>query len=163
MIIAICGFMGAGKTSFLKMYPEVNSIDLDKFMSEQLGQELGDFIRENGWEKFREFESKSLSTALDSIGEEGLLSLGGGSLDSLENRELLTKRDIKVLHLAVTFEEAMKRIEGDENRPQLDKSHEELLALFSQREKVFEKVQDCSLPSDSQVWPTNWTVLKSFF
>lgn len=63
MIIAICGFMGAGKTSFLKMYPEVNSIDLDQFMEEELGSDLGGYIRKNGWKNFREYESKSLIKA----------------------------------------------------------------------------------------------------
>lgn len=163
MIIAICGFMGAGKSAFLKMYPEVNSIDLDQFMSEKLGRELGDFIRDEGWDKFRDFESSSLELALDALGGEGILSLGGGSLDSEKNRVFLQKSQVKVLHLSVDFDEAMQRVEGDRNRPQLDKSREELLVLFTKREEIFKDVCDFSLPSQADVWPTNWTVLKTFF
>ena len=163
MIIAICGFMGAGKTSFLKMYPDVSSVDLDKFMEEELGSELGSYIRENGWKAFRDFESKSLIKALDSLGNTGLISLGGGTVDSSENREALVQKGVKVLHLEVSFEEAMERIEGDTNRPQLDKSLKELKELYLERKKVFTEAKGCSLPSDSSVWPTNWTVLKSLF
>ncbi|WP_372652920.1 shikimate kinase [Halobacteriovorax sp.] len=163
MIIAVCGFMGAGKSSFLRMYPEVNSIDLDTFMSEKLDCKLGDFIRDNGWDKFRDYESESLELSLQSLGKEGLLSLGGGSLDREANRDFLHKYGAKILHLSVDFDEAMARIEGDENRPQLDKSREELLELYKTREDLFKKVSDFSLPSQADVWPTNWTVFKTFF
>jgi len=163
VIIAVCGFMGAGKSTFLKMYPEVNSIDLDLFMSEKLGCELGDFIRTKGWEAFRDYESESLKMAIESLGDEGLISLGGGTLDRESNRELLRKYEVKVLHLSVDFDEAMLRIEGDENRPQLDKSREELLELFTKREKIFKETSNFSLPSQADLWPTNWTVFKTFF
>lgn len=163
MIIAICGFMGAGKSTLLQMYPEAFSIDLDKKIREGLSVELGEYIRDNGWESFREIESETLEASLKEMGNSGLIALGGGTLDQSENIELLKKYKVKILYISVDFETAMLRIQGDRNRPQLDKTKEELLALFEKREALFKKVCHLSLPSDAQQWPTNWTVFKTLF
>ncbi len=152
--------MGAGKSSFLKIYPEVTGIDLDLFIEGRIGA-LGDFIRKEGWHAFRDEESKSLRAALEQIGTNGILSLGGGTLDKKENLEFLKASGVKILYLEIDFETAMTRISGDENRPQLDKSREDLSELFTERASLFDQACDLKLTGTVEAWPTSWSLLKS--
>ncbi|WP_417335503.1 shikimate kinase [Halobacteriovorax marinus] len=163
MIIAICGFMGAGKSTFLQAFSGVPIIDLDIAIRDEVGEDLGEYIRRSGWEKFRQLESLCLRQKVHTIGQEGLIALGGGSLEDEKNIEFLKESGVKILHLKVDFDEAMNRIAGDANRPQLDKSRDELEELYLKREKVFSKCCDLSLVSDVSSWPTSWTLLKTLF
>lgn len=160
VIIAICGFMGAGKSSFLNIYPEVSGIDLDKLIETRVG-DLGDYIRTSGWQSFREAESESLNVALHELTTNGLISLGGGTLDKEENIELLKKSGVKILYLEIDFDTAMSRISGDGNRPQLDKTQDELRELFEKRSKIFNDVCDFKLVGNVDSWPTSFALLKS--
>jgi shikimate kinase len=159
VIIAICGFMGSGKSTFLDQFPEVNSVDLDQQLEQSHGA-LGDFIRSEGWDKFRDHESESLKEVVSSMNE-GLISLGGGTLDRPENIDFLKESKVKILFLEISFEDSMQRVQGDSNRPQLDKSEEELRDLFERREKIYRQASDFILKGDAEFWPTQWNLLKT--
>lgn len=159
MIIAICGFMGAGKSTFLTQFPEVDSFDLDGVIEDKVGV-LGDYIRTEGWESFRSLESKTLNDLLIDDGDR-LISLGGGALDRQENIDLLKSAKAKILFLELSFEECMVRIKGDNNRPQLDKSDKELEELFKKRELIYKDASDFILSGDGELWPTSWNLLKT--
>ncbi|WP_127714984.1 shikimate kinase [Halobacteriovorax sp. HLS] len=162
MIIAICGFMGTGKSSFLKQFPEIKSIDLDLYIEQDKGS-IAQLIRTEGFEVFRQIESKALKNAITQLSSGGLISLGGGSLDLMENIDLLKSLDVKILYLKNDFETCYTRIQGDQNRPQLDKSKSDLEELFNKRAKIFESVCDVALVGDNKLWPTDWTLLKVLF
>lgn len=160
MIIAICGFMGAGKSSILKQYPEIPSMDIDLLLESEVGP-LGEFIRKSGWEKFRLNESLMIKKCIDNASSDLLLSLGGGSLDDKETTKYLKENGVKIVFLQQDFEICLERIRGDKNRPQLDSPVEDLKKLFSKREEVFMEACDFILRGDSEVWPTQWTLLKT--
>ena len=160
MIIAICGFMGAGKSSFLKQYPDVNSVDIDHSIELEVGP-IGEFIRDRGWGDFRELETKKIKESVKTDDSDLLISLGGGALDDQENIKFLKDAGVKILFIQQDFEVCLDRIEGDKNRPQLDKSREELHELFTKREKIFREASTFALKGNSEIWPTQWTVLKT--
>lgn len=160
MIIAICGFMGAGKSSFLKQYPEVDSVDTDLLIEGEVGA-IGDFVRANSWDEFRAKENLVIQNTINETSADLLISLGGGSLDSGINLKLLKKKGVKIIFLQQDFDVCLSRIQGDTNRPQLDRSEEELKSLFTIREEIFKNACDFVMRGDSQQWPTQWSLLKT--
>jgi shikimate kinase len=160
VIIAICGFMGAGKSSFLKQYPEVDSIDIDQALETDIGA-LGEYIRKSGWGSFRSLEAQKILKTIEGCENDLLISLGGGALDDETNLKQLKTNNVKIIFLQQEFEICLERIKGDDNRPQLDKTEEELRALFAKREQIFKESSDFVLKGDSENWPTQWSLLKT--
>lgn len=144
--ILIAGFSGAGKSSFLREIvqsaPENWSFeDLDDLILRKFGgpeKSLAEWIEEWGWDKFRSYEEETLREWLVD-GETGVLALGGGSLNE-ENLPLVSQK-AKVLHLAVDFDTAWRRLSMDPLvRPLALKGENYMRYLFEKRQKIFERI-----------------------
>jgi shikimate kinase len=134
--------MGSGKSTLLKKLSREGllCVDLDDWIFAQHGadfSDLGDYIRQVGWDKFREVETAALAELLEA-GEDLLLALGGGTLDRAENQELI-KTHFTLICLDVDFHTCFDRISDDKNRPlaqELDKI--ELEELYLKRQEIYE-------------------------
>ena len=165
-IYLICGFMGSGKSFFLNKIKSwgLNTIDLDDQIFKKYGagfSSLGEYIRNVGWECFRKVESNLLlELALRERKSSIFIALGGGALDCDKTRAFFKeKRNIELIWLNCGFDECINRIKSDENRPQLDKSYEELVELYASRVPYFNNA-GLSLNSDEINSMNEWSDLE---
>lgn len=147
MKILICGFMGSGKTFWLKELEKksVNNdylfSDLDQVLATSLKineKDLGDWIIKNGWPLFRSLEEEKLADFL-AQNEKGIMSLGGGALTSNLIKTIKENEKIKIVFLNTPFEVCYLRIANDKNRPLSSKTKEELKKLYDERLPLYLK------------------------
>lgn len=156
----ICGFTGAGKTTFLGELKEqvlkrkektklvqarsIEFIDLDDYILRQNPSysTLVQLIEDLGFEKFRQFELDSIKMLC--LKSNLVLALGGGTLRAETIKAL---SNWKGFWLNVAFESCYARIKGDELRPIATLSKAELEALYDERCKYFSLFEEISGPS----------------
>lgn len=147
MLIFLCGFMGCGKTTFLKKLEKTSKgkeqfIDLDREMECRfaLGQNLGAYIEKVGWEKFREQEKKLIEEYLVQEHSLGVVALGGGALNS-EIIHLMKSKSGFLVWINTPFEKCWERIKNDQNRPLVQKGREELFKIYQERVAFYAQAQ----------------------
>ena len=89
--IAFVGFMGAGKTRAAKGAADVLSeraTDVDAEIVRELGAPIPEIFEREGEARFREVEER---LTLEALERGGLVSLGGGAVESARVREALGK------------------------------------------------------------------------
>ncbi len=163
MIVLLCGFSGAGKTSLLDDCSKegkrsesaaVEYIDLDGYIAEKLqisSNSLGEFIGREGFAKFREIERSAILELCDKsvlpVKNYQIISLGGGTLDQELMERFKKSLHIKTVWLDRPFESCYEWIVGDSNRPLASLEKGELQKLFVQRAKIYRQ-------SDLHLHPT---------
>jgi shikimate kinase len=151
LIIALCGFMGSGKSYFVKKLEQNSNegkfLDLDDvvYFKNQTGEkDLAELIEKRGWSYFREKEFRSLKELLQKReywDETLVLSLGGGTLSD-RSLDLFTSIENTVLiWLESSFEKCFERIldEGSEKRPLLKKGKEYIHKLYLERNSLYSR------------------------
>jgi shikimate kinase len=138
----ICGFTGAGKTTFLKNLVKANEsvaarfkfLDLDQVILQKFPKykTLADLITDLGFPKFRQLEFECIKNIAQE--ENVILALGGGSLREDTASSL---KDWKGLWLNESFEVCYSRIRGDESRPITNSSEKDLEELYISRRKFY--------------------------
>jgi len=145
--LALCGFMGAGKTSVysslsgVEEFKSFEFIDIDEAILEAnpSHSNISEFVAQAGWKRFREAEQKFIKETIGRS-ENLILSLGGGCLNA-RLLEQFERNNVKLVWLKVDFEELMRRASSSvNNRPLLkEKSEAEILSLYQEREKLYSK------------------------
>lgn len=141
--ILICGFMGSGKSTMLGKF-NPNSLgfecfDLDDEIAISLGIEkdkLGNWIEQNGWEKFRKIESQCLQKLLE-LNEKLVIALGGGALSKELVFDIKNNPEIYLVHLDIPLEICLNRTMEDLNRPMLKLNKAEIESLYQKRYEIF--------------------------
>jgi shikimate kinase len=141
MKILICGFMGAGKSHWLKDLERTAGqsqfvfLDLDHEIAKFLKISpliLGEWIAQNGWPLFRKIEQEQIGHFMTSQ-LVGVLCLGGGALNHEVQKMLENNKNVKMVFLNTPFEICFERITGDGNRPLATLKKEELYKLYEER------------------------------
>lgn len=142
MIVALTGFMGAGKSSTGKELSRIlgcRFTDLDEYITHKAGKSISELFSE-GEERFRALEAEAVRDVFIMSRIEGfdlVVALGGGSLINPEILSLVT-RESTLVWLIASNETLKKRLEGTERqRPLLEKSNIDF--LFGQRIPGYEK------------------------
>lgn len=128
MVISLTGFMGVGKSTIaaaLSRHLYCKHLDLDTYIEElNNGKTIDELFEIMGEDKFRETEEEALKKLLSENKEKVLvLSLGGGTLISDKNREIILNRT-KCIYLKANLETLNKRLEKSRKQRPLVKNEE---------------------------------------
>lgn len=146
MKILLCGFTGAGKSTFLKQFQEnpegFDCVDLDHAIALDLGlsaDRLGEWILYNGFPLFRDKEKTKLKELLRHP-QKMIIALGGGTLTE-EVVSLIQKTPgCKTVFLDTPYEICRERILHDSNRPLSNLPEVEMKKLYEFRRDVFKRL-----------------------
>ncbi len=139
--IAFIGFMGAGKTRAAKGAAAVlgeRATDVDAQIEQELEKPVADVFSSEGEARFREVEER---LALEALDGGGLVSLGGGAVESGRVREALAS--CFTVWCRITEDAAWKRCEGTE-RP-LAQDRDAFTRRFEARQPLYESLAQAVL------------------
>lgn len=153
-LVALVGFMGAGKTIVGRALAEgmnADFIDLDELIEEFSNRSIARIIEKDGEAIFRLIESDVLAMTLDATRDQPLvLATGGGAWLTERNRVNLQKHNAFTVWLDADFELCWRRINSasDTLRP-LARDEQSARTLYETRRAVYQ-LADCTI----EVTPT---------
>ena len=137
MTIFLCGFMGCGKTTVGEILAKklgLPLIDTDAYIVEQEGKSIPDIFAQDGEPYFRKKEAEAIRTLCT---QNAVFSCGGGAMLNPDSADYARKNGAVVL-LDESFDTCYGRIQGDTNRPIVQRStREELHQLFDKRSGTY--------------------------
>src|SRR5579864_9418816 len=101
-IVALTGFMGAGKTTVGRALADLlkwRFVDLDSEIESRYGQSIPEIFAARGERRFRELEAEALRSVLEQPTGPAVIALGGGTFVQPENADLLRRVDVRVVFL----------------------------------------------------------------
>jgi 3-dehydroquinate synthase/shikimate kinase/3-dehydroquinate synthase len=147
VIVALIGFMGAGKTTVGHILAErlgLPLVDCDVLIEQREGRAITDIFATEGEAYFRDLEHRTISELVR--GEDVVLALGGGAVGDRRTRAVL--RNARVVYLHVSYSEAMARVQGDRYRPLLRRP--DLEDVYRGRLPVYEGVTAITVQTDGR-------------
>ncbi|HKN94912.1 MAG TPA: bifunctional shikimate kinase/3-dehydroquinate synthase [Thermoleophilaceae bacterium] len=149
--LVLVGFMGAGKSSTVRMLAAelgAQPLDSDREIERELGESIADFFDREGEAAFRRVEEEVVLRLLSDPRTE-VIALGGGSLGSERVREAAARH--VVVHLEVTPEEAWRRA-SNKGRP-LARDQARFEQLHRDRAALYDSVAHAILPAGDRNMP----------
>lgn len=147
--VYLIGFMGCGKSTIgteLSTKLDIVQLDTDDYIEEKYNTKISDIFRVNGENTFREYEAE----ALEEIDVDGVISTGGGIVEKKESIKIMNNKGI-IIYLSAFFNEIVKRLESDQNRPLWDKNKEdEMKVLFDKRISLYKKHADYTIDTTNK-------------
>ena len=139
MILSLCGYMGAGKTTVARELAKMigyDYIDLDIRIEEAEGMSTSQIFRQSGEGYFRQLEREHIENLAD-LQQNLIISLGGGSIIEEDNRNLI-KSHSTLIYLKVPFEECYGRIINSDRPIVSARTKEELEKHYNARLSAYE-------------------------
>jgi Shikimate kinase len=140
-MIFFIGFMGVGKTFLGRKLAELwqmDFFDLDEEIEKTAGKDVNWIFQYKGEAYFRLLESKILTNWK----KEGIIATGGGVVIKENNRNFLKANQNTVVWLCPNWDVINSRILNS-NRPMvLQRSKEELFALYCERQIFYRECAD---------------------
>jgi shikimate kinase len=146
-VIVLIGFMGAGKTTvgtLLAARLGLPFADSDHVIEQRAARPVREIFAEDGEPAFRALEHQVVTELLD--GPAIVLALGGGAAEHPGTRDKLAGAQVVYLH--VSYEQALRRVGGDDGRPLL--ARPDLAALYQRRLAVYAGVATLTVPTDGR-------------
>ena len=137
--IALTGFMGVGKSSVARHLSKLlgaERADLDHYIEQVTKRRIANIITEDGIDRYREIESEMLQTLLAETSAP-IISLGGGTWISENNREIIKQNGLTAVWLESTFEHCWQNIRKSRKERPLAKDRDTALKLFEERQAVY--------------------------
>ncbi len=150
--IFLIGPMGAGKSTIgrqLAQMLNMDFIDSDSEIEQRAGADIDWIFDVEGEAGFRKREERIINELTQ--GQGIVLSTGGGSVLSKNNRNVLSARGI-VVYLETTVDKQFERTQRDKKRPllQTDDPRQTLEDLAKIRNPLYEEIADIRLQTDEQ-------------
>ena len=144
--------MGAGKSSvgrYLARQLGMNFYDTDEEVEKRTGVDLAWIFDLEGEEGFRKREAVVVADLVKMSNV--VLATGGGTIMTLENREVLARRGA-IVYLEVTLENQHTRVINDSRRPllQVNNRDEVLVKLQQEREPLYKALADFQVLTDNR-------------
>lgn len=147
--IALIGMSGAGKTTVGKLLAEkinYEFIDLDDQIEKKENKSILQIFADEGEEFFRQLETTMLSELINF--DKIVISTGGGIIKNEKNREFL-KNNFFNIFMNVSIDEALKRLQQNENRPLLLGNHKDKWQnLYDERLLLYYQTADYIVNAD---------------
>jgi shikimate kinase len=140
-IVALTGFMGAGKSTVGRALASLLSwefLDLDEEIERRENQPIRHLFRLYGEAHFRQIESVTLRDLLAKPSAPTVVALGGGTFIAAENAEQLRSAGARVAFLETPIKDLLNRCQqssdgAEENLRPLASDREAFVALYHQR------------------------------
>ena len=150
--IFLIGPMGAGKSTIgrqLAQMLNMDFLDSDSVIEERAGADIDWIFDIEGEAGFRKREERIINELTQSQGL--VLSTGGGTVLSKDNRNALSARGI-VVYLETTVDKQFERTQRDKKRPllQTENPYQVLQELAKIRNPLYEEIADITLQTDDQ-------------
>lgn len=150
--IFLVGPMGAGKSTIGRQLAQMLGMeffDSDSVIEERAGAEIDWIFDVEGEAGFRKREERIINELTQ--GQGVVLSTGGGSVLSKDNRNMLSARGI-VIYLETTIDKQFERTQRDKKRPllQTEDPRKTLEELAKIRNPLYEEIADITLQTDDQ-------------
>lgn len=130
--------MGSGKSTIGPILANTLGfpfVDVDELIQEKAGRSINAIFSDMGEQGFRSLEREVLKDIASM--ENGVVSLGGGTLTNEENFRMIRERGW-IVYLRVSPEEAMRRLRSKVDRPLLQDSGGNRLDESALRQKIEE-------------------------
>lgn len=144
MVIALCGYMGSGKSTLGKMLAKklaFDFVDLDDYIEKKENMSIPQIFADYGEAYFRQCEYSALASFLSA--DSTVLSLGGGVPIADENKKLL--KGMFVVYIDSSFEDCYKRIKTTDRPIVKQKNKSELEEHYNDRVAHYKKVANLTV------------------
>ncbi|MFD1319198.1 shikimate kinase [Loigolactobacillus zhaoyuanensis] len=149
--VILVGFMGTGKTTVGEVLAanfKRPQIDLDDEIITTAGKSIKQIFADSGEVAFRQLETQVLKQAFT---KNGILSTGGGVVESAANRELLRQTAIPVIYLQTEPAAIFQRLKSDDGRPLVQQLGEVgLRKLWQRRVPLYQQVATHTITTDTR-------------
>jgi len=146
MNIILVGYRAVGKSTLGKALAEqlgMKFLDTDVLLCNQIGQDIESYVRENGWQAFRELECRVLQSLIGIDGH--VIATGGGVVDVIQNLEILRSLG-SVIWLKAPVNKILERLKQNPRPPLLFSGPErEVKQVLPKRLPLYMKVADLVL------------------
>jgi pentafunctional AROM polypeptide len=118
--IILIGMRGAGKTHMGRagaLHLGRKFIDMDDYLEAHAKTTIPNFIKENGWDKFRALEAECLKKVMQENGRGHLIACGGGIVEGAASRDALCNWAGLVVHIKRNIDSIEKYLNIDTTRP----------------------------------------------
>jgi shikimate kinase len=140
-IVALTGFMGAGKTSIGRALADLlhwSFVDLDHEIELHRKATVREIFQDQGEARFREIEMAVLRGVLEHVSAPTVIALGGGTFVQPRNAGLLRGAGARLVFLETPIEEMLERCRigtqsSEDNLRPLAASPEAFRELYAQR------------------------------
>lgn len=148
----LIGMRGVGKStigSLLAQKIGKEFVDMDKKIEQEISESIQEFVKDKGWDAFREQERQAVETV--SKLEDVVVSTGGGVLMYFNNAEKL-KATGKLVLLTAELETIRTRLSSAEDRPSLTGTGflEELERVWNERKDRYHHFADQVISTDGK-------------
>jgi shikimate kinase len=148
-IVALCGFMAAGKSTVGRTLASVlrwRFIDLDCEVECRSRMHVHEIFALHGEPHFREIEADALQRVLQQAETPTVIALGGGTFVQPKNAETLFRHGARVVFLELNVEQLLQRCRNAgqrsaENPRPLAADAEAFYALYEQRVPHYRKAE----------------------
>lgn len=137
--IALTGFMGVGKSSVARHLSHLlgcERVDLDDVIEASERRKIARIIDADGVNAYRLIETLNLKRVLLKTNIR-ILSLGGGTWTTAENRELIRGYGITSVWLESSFNHCWNNIHFSRKDRPLARDKPSALRLFDERQKIY--------------------------
>lgn len=146
-MIVLVGFMGAGKSTVGRSLADrlgLPFLDSDTVIEERAGRSIAQIFASDGESAFRALEAATIADLLD--GPSAVLALGGGACGNPTTRGRLAGHT--VVHLEVSFDQALARVGADPRRPVL--AAPDLADRYAARQADYARVATVTVRTDAR-------------
>jgi shikimate kinase len=151
-VAILIGAPGAGKSSIgkaLAAHLQVQFADTDNVIVKESGKSISQIFADDGEARFRSIEREIVEREIAT--NNGVLSLGGGSILDSTIREVLRATSTPVIYLDVSLSNALPRISRSNDRPLLDQNpSSQWIELMERRRPLYLECADIVVSTDNQ-------------